>query len=197
MNINPTDLTGLLGSRMCHDLISPLGAIGNGVELLELSGVEGPEITLIQEAVASANQRIRFFRVAFGAATETQVIAADEIARVLGAADAGRNVVVDWQPDGDLPRAQVKRAFLALLCMETALPYGGRIRVSNNDGHWQITATGERLKIDPDLWHLVKHGADALPAAAHLHFVLLGLLLAETGLEPILRFEDSEISLTF
>jgi histidine phosphotransferase ChpT len=63
------DLAALIGSRICHDLISPIGAIGNGVELLlmEASG-KGPELSLISESVAAANARIRFFRVAFGAA---------------------------------------------------------------------------------------------------------------------------------
>jgi histidine phosphotransferase ChpT len=63
------ELTSLIGSRICHDLISPLGAIGNGVELLAMSEVaKGPEMSLIAESVENANARIRFFRVAFGAA---------------------------------------------------------------------------------------------------------------------------------
>ena len=54
------DLTALLGSRICHDLISPIGAISNGVELLLMDNVaKGPEMTLIAESVANANARIR------------------------------------------------------------------------------------------------------------------------------------------
>ena len=63
-----TDLNALLGSRICHDLISPIGAIGNGVELLIMDGAtKGPEIALIAESVANASARIRFFRIGFGA----------------------------------------------------------------------------------------------------------------------------------
>ena len=62
-----TDLAALLGSRICHDLISPIGAIGNGVELLMMEGgTPSPELVLIAESVAAANARIRFFRLAFG-----------------------------------------------------------------------------------------------------------------------------------
>jgi histidine phosphotransferase ChpT len=69
MSLSPRDLTSLIGSRICHDLISPLGAIGNGVELLAMSGTApGPEMDLISQSVENANARIRFFRVAFGAA---------------------------------------------------------------------------------------------------------------------------------
>ncbi len=62
------DLAALVGSRICHDLISPIGAIGNGVELVLLdAAVGGPEVTLIADSVSHANARIRFFRIAFGA----------------------------------------------------------------------------------------------------------------------------------
>ena len=53
-----TDLAALLGSRICHDLISPIGAIGNGLELLMMDpGTHGPEMSLISESVGHANAR--------------------------------------------------------------------------------------------------------------------------------------------
>jgi histidine phosphotransferase ChpT len=68
-----TDLTALVGSRICHDLVSPLGAIGNGVELLGLTGIApSPEMALIVESVENANARLRFFRIAYGAAGTDQ-----------------------------------------------------------------------------------------------------------------------------
>ena len=61
------DLAALIASRICHDLISPIGAIGNGVELLAMEpGGTLPEMALISESVANANDRIRFFRICFG-----------------------------------------------------------------------------------------------------------------------------------
>ena len=74
------DISALVSSRICHDLVSPLGAIGNGVELLGMSGApEGPELQLINESVENANARLRFFRIAFGAASADQVISRSEI----------------------------------------------------------------------------------------------------------------------
>ncbi len=69
MNVRSSDLVALIGSRICHDLISPIGAIGNGIELIGLSGAgAGPEMALISESVTNAQARIRFYyRVAFGA----------------------------------------------------------------------------------------------------------------------------------
>ena len=75
--MTPRDVNALLGSRICHDLISPLGAIGNGVELLSLSGVRAEsELSLIARSVESANTKIRFFRIAFGATTADQLVSA-------------------------------------------------------------------------------------------------------------------------
>ena len=69
------DLAALIASRICHDLISPIGAIGNGVELLAMEpGGPRPEMALISESVANANARIRFFRICFGQASSDQLV---------------------------------------------------------------------------------------------------------------------------
>ena len=79
-NIN---LSALIGSRICHDLISPIGAINNGLELLDMSGrTSGPELDLIQESVGNASARIRFFRIAFGAAGD-QMMGRAEVVSIL------------------------------------------------------------------------------------------------------------------
>ena len=65
MGTSNVNLAALIGSRICHDLISPIGAINNGLELLGMTGSsEGPELQLITDSVGSATARIRFFRIA-------------------------------------------------------------------------------------------------------------------------------------
>jgi hypothetical protein len=72
-------LADLIGSRLCHDLSNPLGAIGNGVELLDLTGsAKGPEMDLIRDAVGDALARVRFFRLAFGHAGPDHMTSARE-----------------------------------------------------------------------------------------------------------------------
>ena len=84
MTNSPSDLNDLIGSRICHDLISPLGAISNGLELLAMSqDMSGPEVSLISESVDNANARIRFFRIAFGSSSPGQMTGANEIASIL------------------------------------------------------------------------------------------------------------------
>ncbi len=202
MTLDPTgftaEFTALLGSRICHDIISPLGAIGNGIELLELSGADGPEIALIREAVADANRRIRFFRVAFGAARDGQVIGADEIAEMLPQAEGRRALTIDWQAEGDQPRQAVKRAFLALMCLETSMPYGGAVEVRRDGDDWRLTGRAERLNPAPELWQMLNgHRPEPLPAAAHLHFALLAVELQAGGIMPAVALEPDGITLTY
>lgn len=169
------DFAALIGSRICHDLISPLGAIGNGVELLEMTGAgASPEVALISESVANANARIRFFRVAFGAAGSGGMVPAGEIRSVLAAVARGSRLGIDWQVAGDVPRALAKLAFLALQCLETALPWGGEIIVTTSDGGWCAEGRAARLNIDGALWsNLSAASPDPAIAPALVQFALL------------------------
>lgn len=164
------DLTALIGSRICHDLISPLGAIGNGVELLMMSpGQAGPELTLIAESVTNANARIRFFRIAFGAAALGQSVAPNEVRAILDDMTRGGRLKVDWAMPGNVTRQDVKLVFLLIQCLEVALPYGGQIRIAPlpDAAGWTVEAEAPRMKIDPALWSRLTRqdaGADLDPA---------------------------------
>ncbi len=176
------DIPALIGSRICHDLISPLGAIGNGVELLGLTGIaESPEMALIAESVANANARIRFFRVAFGVASDGQGMSRSEIAGTLGAVARGGRLSYVWEPDGDQPRTDVRIAFLLLLCMETAMPLGGHIDVRQIGAVWEIIADGRRITIDDVLWDsLTNPRARPEISPAQVQFALLPEVLRQT-----------------
>jgi histidine phosphotransferase ChpT len=169
------DFAALIGSRICHDLISPLGAIGNGVELLEMTAAGGsPEVALISESVANANARIRFFRVAFGAAGGGGSVAAAEIRSILAAITAGSRMKIDWQVAGDVPRPLAKLAFLALQCLETALAWGGEVTVTSHGGGWQAEARAARLNVDAALWsNLTAAAPNPAIAPAQVQFALL------------------------
>lgn len=152
------DLTALVGSRLCHDLINPLGAIGNGVELLGMSpGTTKPEVSLIEEAVRDAQARIRFFRIAFGHADAAGRISSREIFEIMaGLYGQGGRLSVDWQSPGDLMRTDAKIGLLMLACAEHALPLGGEITLTEADGTFRLDAEAKRISCDPDLWPVLK-----------------------------------------
>ena len=175
MSTAQTDLPSLLGSRICHDLISPLGAIGNGVELLSMSGLSAaPEIALIAESVENANARIRFFRVAFGASSAGARLSSGEIRTILNDLTKGSRLAIHWKDQGDPERAEVKLAFLLIQCLESALPWGGEITVTQTAGKWSIIGAADRLKLDTDLWDILLGRSDAdVPNSASVHFALV------------------------
>lgn len=179
-----SDIATLVGSRICHDLISPLGAIGNGVELLGLTqSTDGAEMALISESVENANARILFFRIAFGAAGADQMIARSEVLKVLTLDAKGGRFTYFWRVDDNQKRREVRMAFLMLQCFESAMPTGGDITIAQTGGAWVLTAETARLNADPDLWaSLTNPETQFQHSAAQVQFALLPPLLAETGM---------------
>jgi len=199
MNIAQKDIAALIGSRICHDLISPLGAIGNGVELLGMAGtIDGPEMALINESVLNANARIRYFRIAFGAAKHEQMIGRDEILSVLKDVGVGGRVQVKWNSDDKILREQVKLAFLLIQCFETSLPYGGIIAVNQDQNGWKLHCTADRINIDPSIWEfLVSANVTKDISPAEVHFALVPDAARNAGRNLRTELQDHAITLTF
>ncbi len=175
-------LAALIGSRICHDLISPIGAINNGLELLSLTAPsEGPELDLIADSVTNASARIRFFRVAFGAASD-QEIGSSELQTILGDYAAGSKLAINYNIDAAHTRREIRLVLLAILCLENALAYGGAIDVSKDGDNWSIVGKAAKLNVDAALWSRLRAtgGADEI-APAQVQFALLPLAAAEIG----------------
>lgn len=179
-----TDLAALIGSRICHDLISPIGAIGNGVELLTMSAPArgSQELDLISDSVHNANARIRFFRIAYGPASKEHIIGRTEVLSVLKAAGQGGRFTYSWQIETDQSRQMVRIAFLLLQCFETALPLGGKINVVQDGDNYVLTGSGPRLVVDPALWDgLLDPKIQFDHKAAQVQFALLPTVITDAG----------------
>ncbi|MEM6373868.1 MAG: histidine phosphotransferase family protein [Pseudomonadota bacterium] len=180
MGQSNVNLAALIGSRICHDLISPIGAINNGLELLGMSDDrEGPEIELITESVENASARIRFFRIAYGAASE-QPMGRSEVVAILRDMTGGGRLKVAYGPMDDQPRWAVRMVFLAVQCLETSMPYGGRIEISCASGQWAISGYSEKSNPDPNLWAVLQGEELETLAPAHVQFALLPAVARDT-----------------
>ncbi|MEM9426358.1 MAG: histidine phosphotransferase family protein [Pseudomonadota bacterium] len=199
MTINAVELNALIGSRICHDLISPLGAIGNGIELLAMSGASAaPEMTLITESVENANARIRFFRIAFGSANANSMIGHNELRRILEDLYRGNRLSVDWRIPEDTLRIEAKLAFLVLQCFESALPWGGKVAVTRNGTTWSIFGTGERIKRDDALWQLFDNLSPTVDvSASNVHFALVAPTAETVGRAVKPTFTGNSVSVSF
>ena len=193
------DLAALVGSRICHDLISPIGAIGNGIELMLMDGAtKGPEMALISESVAHANARIRFFRVAFGACGPDQRIGRNEVTSILSDMTQGGRIAIDWISPPDLPRRDVKLVFLLLQCAESAMPYGGRIVIERGDARWLVVAKAPKIKLDTALWEcLINPAAAPDVTPAQVQFLLVPDEFARQHRRLTAEISEGEIRLSF
>lgn len=179
--LSPEYLATLVAARMCHDIVSPFGAIGKGLELLQLSGAypgigASAEMQLIADSVDAARARLHWFRMAFGHAKPNQRVGVPELASLLAADEKGGRLRIRLEAEGDLPRMEARMILLGLMCFETALPWGGSVLVCRGAQGWRLMAEASRVRQDPALWSwldLTTGRERPEPAASEVHFMLL------------------------
>ncbi|MGB3245418.1 MAG: histidine phosphotransferase family protein [Sulfitobacter sp.] len=198
MTPSSTDLAALIGSRICHDLISPIGAINNGLELLNMSGAaEGPEMSLIGESVGNASARIRFFRIAFGAAGD-QMVGRSEIVSILRDLYHNSRLEVVWDPSEPQPRSAVRLSFLALLCLETAMPYGGQIVARTEGGTWRLKGTADKLNVDAPLWEMLANVQPPVQVQpSQVQFALLPMVASDDDRQVTSQADEKSVEISF
>ncbi|HMI41161.1 MAG TPA: histidine phosphotransferase family protein [Sphingomicrobium sp.] len=167
--MNAVDLASLLCSRLCHDLLSPVGALNNGIELL--ADEQDPEMRerclelLAESARASAN-KLKFFRLAFGAAGGfgDAIDTREARAALEGLFGAERRIELGWMVEDDkLSKGAVKLLLNLALLAGDALVRGGRLDVGAEakDGGTElvIRAEGPRILLDPSLRETLLRGS--------------------------------------
>lgn len=191
------DLPALISSRICHDLASPLMAISNGLELLELSGLpRTPEADLLADSVQAARARMEFFRIAYGAAGDGVDLASDKCAAALSGNFAERRITATWQVTGPVPRAQAKLAFLLAQCGEAAMPRGGTLAVTRDGDIWRLRGDTPAIKALPDLWAVLSGGgAPAEVGSAQVQFLLARAMATSLGRDIRVEAGDSHLIL--
>ena len=192
------DVPALLGSRLCHDLISPIGAIANGMELLEMTMPNtGPEMELIKQSVDNVNARIKFFRIAFGLASLQQMVGRAEVSGILNDYFAASRVNIIWDVPEDIPRIEAKGALLSILCLESALPAGGNVTVSRDGDTWTMRAEAPKLRMEEAAWtHL--GGAAMRPEGANsVHFGILRLWADDQNRTIAVSSTEETLQITF
>ena len=181
-------LEALVSSRICHDLISPVGAISNGVELLEGYAAQMPEIGLIADSVDNAKAKLRFFRICFGIKSDGAMTGRTEVETIATAMLQTPRLRLEWRmQSADFARERVKLLFLMLLCIETALPIGGTVVVTEQDGAFILQAYGKRVQMQ-DSWQVFA-GKNVPVTPAQVQFPLAQAF-------GNIQVENSETSLT-
>ncbi len=132
--MNDIEFAALLVSRVCHDLVSPVGAVVNGLEVLEDerdAAMRADALKLVASSADQAAARLQFARIAFGAAGSAGAeLDLSEVGRIVTGLLRGGKVALDWQaPNVNWPKDWAKLLMNATLLAADGLPRGGQLKV--------------------------------------------------------------------
>jgi len=180
-------LAAALGSRICHDLASPLGAVMAGLELLEMGGAGdgAAERALMRESLDGARATLEVARLAFGQAGAGERRTTAALRETLAAHLAARpRLALDWAlEEGALARGEAQRLLLAALCALHALPRGGTLRIAREGRACTLAAQGA-IGAEPTLWQgLAGRAPLPTPDPRRIEFHLLACHMAARGAE--------------
>jgi histidine phosphotransferase ChpT len=183
LNISATDFASLLCSRLCHDLLSPVGALNNGLELL--ADETDPEmrarcLELLSDSARASANKLKFFRLAFGAAGGFgESVDVREAKQALeGLFSDHKRLTIGWMIDAQsLPKIAVKVMLNLALIGGDALIRGGQLdigaEIERDQVEIVVRATGDRIVLDAELRAaLAGEAVEAVtPRAAAAHLV--------------------------
>lgn len=176
---DPIAFSALLCSRLCHDLISPVGAFTNGLEILADetdAEMRGQVLDLLEQSARQTANRLQFFRLAFGAAGGFGETVAMDAARDAAASYfAGGKAALDWRPVvQELSKDGVKALLNLVLVAGESLLRGGRVVVEGGQAggtlELRVTAEGDRILLHPEMEETLtgRTGGGVLPAGTEL-----------------------------
>src|SRR6188508_1703830 len=206
VTLEALDLAALLCSRICHDLISPTGAIVNGLEVLDEGGDAETKtfaVDLIRKSARTASARLQFCRIAFGAAgsagAQVDTGDAENVARGFIEDD---KVKLTWNlPRALLPKNRVKLLLNMLVVAGGTIPRGGKLTLdpvgSGETVGFRITATGLNARIPQAVPGLLEGQPENGTVDAHaIQPFYTGLLARACGLGVELAVEGDAVIVT-
>ena len=201
--LSALDLAALLCSRVCHDLISPVGAIVNGLEVFEENKDEETKtfaLDLIKKSANQASAKLQFCRLAFGAAgsagAQIDLGDAERVARGLLADD---KTSITWNlPRELLAKNRVKLLLNMLLIGTGAIPRGGTLTVDPAEGSagFRISAAGLNARLTETTATLLAGNPTQAVDAHAIQPVYTGILARDCGLTLSAMPEGDAIVIT-
>lgn len=204
VTLDSLDLAALLCSRICHDLISPAGAIVNGLEVLEESDDAETKtfaMDLIKKSARTASARLQFCRIAFGAAGSAgaQIDTGDAETTARGFIEDDK-VTLTWNLQrAQLPKNRVKLLLNMLVVGGGTIPRGGTLTVdpigSGETMGFKVTATGINARIPQAVPGLLEGQSESGTIDAHaIQPYYTGLLARACGLSVGLTAEGDTVT---
>ncbi len=193
ISLDPLDLAALLCSRVCHDVISPVGAIVNGLEVLEEekdAEMRSIATDLIKKSARTASNKLQFCRLAFGSAGSAGAFIdtgdAEQVARNLLSDDRTK---LEWNAQRALmPKNKVKLILNMCLIGAAAIPRGGVLKVEvigeGDNASLCVTSTGPNMRLASGVPLLLQGEPESGTVDAHgIQAFYTGLVARASGLD--------------
>src|SRR5580698_8582143 len=204
--IGALDLAALLCSRVCHDLISPVGAIVNGIEVMVEDKDEETKtfaLDLIKKSARQASAKLQFCRLAFGAAgsagAQIDLGDAEKVAR--GLLEDGKMTIVWNLPRELLPKNRVKLLLNMLLIAASAVSRGGTLTVDpraagKGSSGYVVIAAGLNARLNPAVAELLSGSPTHAVDAHAIQPLYAGMLAGDCGLALSTQSDTGTVVLT-
>ena len=179
-------VSSLLASRLCHDLVNPIGALNTGLEVLETEDdreMREHAMGLVKESAAKTISLLTFCRIAFGASGEWEgTIDSGEAGQLSQGLYAHAKAELDWQvAPAALPKPVARVLMNLVLVAERCVPRAGSTVTAALDGDAvTVTAAGPKAKLSPELSAALSGDRESLDAKASPAY-LAALLARVTG----------------
>jgi histidine phosphotransferase ChpT len=203
--LDPMDLAALLSSRVCHDVISPVGAIVNGLEVLEEekdAEMRGHALALIKSSAAEASARLQFCRLAFGAAgSKGAAIDTGDAEHVTRQLLADERTKLEWSvPRVLMSKNKVKLLLNLCLIADATIPRGGVISVASageeDDLSFTIVAKGTNARVAAAIPALLAGTPeDGAVDARAIQAYYAGLVAEASGLEVEISSAPEQVTI--
>ncbi|WP_112662806.1 histidine phosphotransferase ChpT [Microvirga flavescens] len=205
INLDSLDLAALLCSRVCHDVISPVGAIVNGIEVLEDendASMRDFALELIGKSAKQASARLQFARLAFGAAgsagASIDLGDAEQVTRGMFQDD---KISFSWSsPRLLFPKNRVKLLLNLIMIAVGAIPRGGSIAVAvTGDAEaceFVLKSKGMNARIPPHAEGLLAGETETGTVDAHgIQTYYAGMIARASGMKVALSVDGDEVTI--
>ena len=200
LKLSDLDLAALLCSRVCHDVISPVGAIANGLELIDDPEMDEETketaLAMVRSSAKTASAKLKFCRIAFGAAGSAgATIDMGEAGEIAKAFVGEEKVRLDWlAPRENRPKQQVKLVLNMLLMALAGIPRGGVVTVSSEGETFTARGQGDRAKVPEAISGVVDGTADLSTLDARLVQPYYAKQLAQSaGLTLTMAMDNDDV----
>ena len=163
--MNDLEFAALLVSRVCHDLVSPIGAVVNGLEVLEEerdAAMRADALKLVASSAALAAARLQFARIAFGTAGSAGAeLDLSEVGRMVGGFLSGGKIRLEWDAAPvNWPKDWAKLLMNCVVVAADTLPRGGAISVKTSESTgapgFLITSTGQGARLNEEVARVLR-----------------------------------------